>query len=92
MNKKVKIERLWHYLQIQDELLVIQVQNTFGDTDEYLIVENINNELQINTANNDDVQDFFMKKNLRIIRQRDEAGKYIIPDVVQIIHDKEVDY
>lgn len=92
MNEKSKIERLWHYLQIQDELLVIQVQNTFGDTDEYLIVENINNELQINTANNDDVQDLFMKKNLRIIRQRDETGKYIIPDVEQIIHDKEVDY
>lgn len=92
MNEKIKIERLWHYLQIQDELLVIQVQNMFGDTDKYLIVENINNELQINTANNDDVQDLFMKKNLRIIRQRGETGKYIIPDVEQIIHDKEEDY
>ena len=92
MDEKLKIERLWHYLQIQDELLIIQVQNSSEGTNEYLIVEMTNGELQINTANNDDVQSLFMKKNLRIISQRDETGKYIIPDVEQIILDEEMDY
>ena len=91
MNEKLKIERLWHYLQIQDELLIIQVQNN-EDIGKYLIVEMTNGKLQINTANENEVHNIIMENNVRIIRQRDENGNYIIPDVEQIIRDKNMDY
>ena len=90
MNEKLKIKKLWHYLQIQDELLVIQVHNSSTGVDEYLIVEMKNDELLIHTVN--DIQNLCMEKNLRIIRQRDETGKHIVPDVEQILHDKNIDY
>ena len=91
MNEKLKIERLWHYLQIQDELLIIQVQNN-EDIGKYLIVEMTNGKLQINTANENEVHNIIMENNVRIIRQRDENSNYIIPDVEQIIRDKNMDY
>lgn len=91
MNEKLKIERLWHYLQIQDELLIIQVQNN-EDIGKYLIVEMTNGKLQINTANENEVHNIIMENNVRIIRQRDENGNYIIPDVEHIIRDKNMDY
>lgn len=90
MNDKLKISRLWHYLQIQDELLVIQVHNSTAGTDEYLVVEMVNDEPQIHVAN--DIQNICMNRNLRIIMQRDEDGNLSIPDVDQIIHDKDIDY
>lgn len=90
MNENLKIKKLWHYLQIQDELLIIQVHNSSIGKDEYLIVEMVDDEPQISKV--DDIQCIYTKNNLRIIRQRDESGNYIIPDVEQIIHDKNMDY
>lgn len=90
MNEKLKIKRLWHYLQIQDELLIIQVHNSSIGKDEYLIVDMVDGEPQIHTA--DDIQSVCVKKQLRIVRQRDESGNLTIPDVDQIIHDKNMDY
>lgn len=90
MNENLKIKKLWHYLQIQDELLIIQVHNSSINKDEYLIVEMVENEPQIRAV--DDIQCMYAKNNLRIIRQRDESGNHIIPDVEQIIHDKNMDY
>lgn len=89
MNENLKLTKLWHYLKIQDELLVIQVHNSSAGTDEYLAVEMINDELQIHVVNG--LQDV-RTENLRIIRQRGKDGKFEIPDVDEIVRDKDMDY
>lgn len=90
MNEKLKIRKLWHYLQIQDELLIIQVHNSSSGIDEYLVVEMLDGELKTSTVS--DIQSIRTEKGLRIISQRDESGKFVIPDADRIIHERSMDY
>jgi len=89
MNEKLKIKRLWHYLRIQDEVLAIHVHNPAKQVDEYLVAEMIDGELDVHVE--DELQVNRME-NLRIISQRNEDGKYEIPDVEQMIREKHMDY
>lgn len=89
MNKKLKIKQLWHYLKIQDELLVIQVHNSSSGADEYLVVEMVNDELQIHTVS--ELQDV-PTGNLRIVSYRDDDGNLAVPDVDRIARERESDY
>lgn len=89
MDKNLKITKLWHYLQIQDELLVIQVHNSIAGADEYLVVEMIDGEPRIKVVNG--LQDV-PTDNIRVIKQRDKDGKYEIPDVDEIVREKDMDY
>ena len=89
MNENFKIAKLWHYLKIQDELLVIQVHNSSIGTDEYLVVEMKDGELQTHAVN--ELHNVHTE-NIRIVSQRGKDGKFEIPDVDEIIREKDIDY
>lgn len=90
MDEKFKVKKLWHYLKIQDEVLAILVHDSASGKDEYLVAEMKDGEPQIQRMN--DLRCISTEKHLRIIRQRDENGKYEIPDARQLARDKRNDY
>lgn len=87
MNDKLKIEQLWRYLRIQDEVLIIQVYNPDKHSDEYLIAEMANGELAVTTSS-----ELPLDRPFRMIQQRGQDGRHKIPSVEQLINDQEIDY
>ncbi len=91
MNANLQIQKLWQYLGIQDnEVLIVRHNNPSDGKDEYLIVEAVSDGLKITTT--DTLPTISPDIRCQIIQQRDSSGKFIIPSVDQLINDKINDY
>ena len=91
MNIGLKIKELWYYLKIQDdEVLIVKVYNKTKDCDEYIVAEKVNGSIE--TRQTDCIDDIIVDRPFRIIKQRNESGKFEIPSVKQMEHDKLIDY
>ena len=91
MNTTFKIQRIWQYLGVQDdEILIIRHYNDSDKKDEFLIVESTPNGLIITTSNS--MPELGISKSFQMIQQRDSSGRFIIPSVAQLIQDKVNDY
>lgn len=91
MNIGLKIKELWYYLKIQDdEILIIKVYNKTNGRDEYIVAEKVNG--LIETRQTESIDDIDIDRPFRIIKQRNESGKFEIPSVKQMEHDKLIDY
>lgn len=90
MNEKLKIQKLWCYLKIQDEILVIQAYSRAKGKDEYLVATMGENGLAIRRANS--LSEIPKDKPFRMIQQIGENGKHEIPSVNEIISDNLNDY
>ena len=88
MNKK--IEKLWNYLRIENEVLVVAVYNPQTGKDEFVIAEMIDGKLSVTVSESFSPET--VSKPLRIIKQRDLNGRFEIPDPDSIEHDRNVDY
>jgi hypothetical protein len=91
MNDKIKIQKLWDYLKIQDdELLIIPIYNPYKDTDECIVAQMVNHQLE--SIISDTMPDLNGDIAFQIIKQRNANGKHYIPSVDQLIRDKLEDY
>ena len=91
MNTTFKIQKLWQYLGIQDdEILIVRRYHSSKGNDEFLIVESNHGELKISTTPN--MPELRVDRPFHLIQQLDSAGKYIIPSVNQLIQDEVSDY
>ena len=91
MNIGLKIKELWYYLKIQDdEVLIVKVYNKTKDCDEYIVAEKANGSIE--TRQTDCIDDIIVDRPFRIIKQRNSSGKFEIPSVKQMEHDKLIDY
>lgn len=91
MNDELKLQKLWNYLEVQaDESLIVQSYNRNKGSDEFFVVELVNNQLKIITVENQSELDF--NKPFRLVQQRGSDGRHIIPSVEQIIRDEIIDY
>lgn len=83
MNTTFKIQKLWQYLGIQDdEILIVRRHNCSMGKDEFLIVESNHGELKISTTPN--LPELRAGHPFHLIQQLDSAGKYTIP--LSLIH------
>ena len=91
MNTTLKIQRLWEYLDIQDdELLIVRSYSHETKDDEFIIVEKGSDGLKITTEVN--MPALTTGRPFQMIQQRDSKGHYVIPSVEQMIQDKLSDY
>lgn len=91
MNATFKIQKLWQYLKIQDdEVLIVQFYNQTNGCDEFLVTENADGKLKTHII--DSLQIPNINKPFRLIQQLDSSGKHIIPDVDRIKRDERADY
>ena len=97
MNKDTKkAERLWQYLKIQDEHLLIRVSNP-DNTERVLIVcDEGNGVLQFAYAEippngfNKWIMEY--RQPFTLVQQRNENGCFYVPDINEWVRDKEIDY
>lgn len=93
-SKKQNIIKLWQYLDIQDEHLIVQV----GNEELLLICKNDHGEListHINLRNaNTTLTEWIAQHGhpFILIRQRNKNGTFIIPDTDKWKIDEESDY
>lgn len=91
MNTTLKIQRLWEYLGIQDdEILIVRSYNQETKEDDYLIVEKSLDGLKITTEAK--MPELKADRPFQLIQQLDSDGHHIIPSVDQMIQDKLSDY
>lgn len=91
MNIKLKIHRLWDYLKVQDdELLIIRSFNAAKNSDEYIVARMTDNELEISAT--DTMPDIKPGMAFQMIQQIGVDGKHKIPSVEQIKRDELLDY
>lgn len=91
MNTTLKIQRLWEYLGIQDdEILIVRSYNKETKREEYLIVKKSLDGLKITTEV--DLPELKADQPFQLIQQLDSEGHYVIPSVDQMIQDKLCDY
>lgn len=86
-----EIHKLWKYLRIQDnEVLIIRFSKPSDGTDEYIVVKKEGNGLDISTSDTwpeAEIGDMWHK-----ISQKDSNGRYVIPSVDDMIAEEEADY
>lgn len=90
MNIHASIKKLWNYLKIQDEVLIVQVYNEQTNDVEYIMAEMDEGELSISIVDKFDQEAF--KKPYRLIKQRGAQGTFEIPLVEQLENDRIADY
>lgn len=91
MNEKLKLQKLWNYLEVQDnENLIVQSYNHEKGSDEFFVVESVKNELKITTSNS--LPELKADKPFILVQQIDSTGKHIIPSVEQLKNDELIDY
>lgn len=91
MNIQTKIHRLWDYLKVQDdELLIIRSFNAAKNSDEYIVARMTGNELEISAT--DTMPDIKPGTGFQMIQQIGADGKHKIPSVEQIKRDELLDY
>lgn len=91
MDATFKIQKLWQYLKIQDdEVLIVQFYNQTNGCDEFLVTENADGKLKTHII--DSLQIPNINKPFRLIQQLDSSGKHIISDVDRIKRDERADY
>lgn len=90
MDTKTKIRKLWDYLKVQDdELLIVLSFNATTNSDDYIVAEMNGNEIEI-TINNQmpDIKG----RPFQLIQQIGSRGKHKIPSVEQLKRDELIDY
>lgn len=91
MNTKSKIHRLWDYLKVQDnELLIVRSFNATLNSDEYIMAQKIDNEIEITTTNS--MPTFNPGVPFQLIQHFGSDGKHKIPSVEQLKRDELIDY
>lgn len=96
-NDKQKAERLWHYLKIRDEHLLIRTQDKNDKTERVLIVMDKGSG-ELHYAYAEIPPDGFRKwieeygQPFTLVQQRDEDGCFFVPDIEQWLRDEETDY
>ncbi len=98
---ELKIQKLWRYLKIQDEHLIIRVSDHKNQTEDLLVVYRLPEDgLAYNRikwskdCHGDSPIGWLMSygKPFRLIQQRNENGDFVIPDVDEWIAEQESDY
>ncbi|MCM1140205.1 MAG: hypothetical protein NC453_16690 [Muribaculum sp.] len=91
MDIKTKIRKLWDYLKVQDdELLIVLSFNATTNSDDYIVAEMIDGQIEITVRNQ--MPDLFSGKPFQLIQQIGENGKHKIPSVEQLKSDELIDY
>ncbi len=91
MNIKSKIHKLWDYLKVQDdELLIVRSFNATKNSDEYIVAKKRDTELEITTT--DTMPKIQPGMAFQMIQQLGSDGKHEIPTVEQIKRDELLDY
>lgn len=91
MNVKSKIHKLWDYLKVQDdELLIVRSFNASKHSDEYIVAKMIGNELEITTTN--EMPHLQPGIAFQLIQQIGSDGRHKIPSVEQLKQDRILDY
>lgn len=90
-------EKLWRYLKIQDEHLLIRISSLNDKTERVLIVEkDEGGELRFDDVKippsgfNEWVKEY--KQPFTLVQQRDENGCFFVPDINKWIMDEQIDY
>ena len=89
-SHKSRIKILNEISSKNDEILIIKVYNKANGRDEYIIAEKVNGSIE--TRQTESIDDISIDRPFRIIKQRNESGKFEIPSVKQMEHDKLIDY
>ena len=89
-SKILKIERLARYLKIEDGLLIVQV----GSSSCFLVFDTEAKEIKTESVPSEKREEWLMSfgKPFTFIKQRDEDGSFIVPDVDEWIRDEKTDY
>lgn len=91
MNAKSKIHKLWDYLQVQDdELLIVRSFNILNNSDEYFVTEKTDDELKIIIMNA--MPEIRPGTPFQMIQQIGPDGRHRIPSVEQLEEDELMDY
>lgn len=96
-NDKQKAEKLWHYLKIRDEHLLIRTQDKNDKTEKILIVTDEGSG-ELHYAYVKIPPAGFRKwieeygQPFTLVQQRNEDGCFFVPDIEQWVMDEEADY
>lgn len=91
MDTKTKIHKLWDYLKVQDdELLIVRSFNVTENSNEYIVAEKHGTELEITTTST--MPKIQPGMSFHMIQQLGSDGKHKIPTVEQIKNDELLDY
>ena len=91
MNIKSKIHKLWDYLKVQDdELLIVRSFNANNNSDEYIVTRMVDNELAITIMKT--MPQLQPDVAFQLIQQIGADGKHTIPSVEQLKQDELLDY
>lgn len=95
-NEKEKAQRLWHYLKIQDEHLLIRTTNP-DDNSERLMTVCEDGEGGLRFAYVEIPPEGFNRlisdygKPFTLVQQRNGDGLFFVPDINEWIRDEEID-
>ena len=96
-NEEENAKRLWQHLKIQDEHLIIRTGSSDNNTEKVIIVDD-EGDGRLHISHIDIPTSGFKKwieeygRPFTLVQQRDENGKFIIPDIDEWIRDEEIDY
>lgn len=96
-NDKQKAKKLWHYLKIRDEHLLIRTQDKNDKTEKILIVTDEGSG-KLHYAYVEIPPAGFRKwieeygQPFTLVQQRNEDGCFFVPDIERWVMDEEADY